>query len=159
MLRKHSILLGIIISLLLLLVATLYYPGGSQSDKNSIGYDWKNNYLSNLFDARAVNGSENASRLWAIAGMLFLCASFALFFIKFPKKISSKGAAKIIRYCGVSAMIFTFFGGDTLSRHGDQIRKHAGSYKYVLHHSIRIQVEIAFIGNSFRCLPACFLQL
>jgi hypothetical protein len=108
MLRKYSILLGIIISLLLLLVATLYYPGGSQYDKNSIGYDWKNNYLSNLFDARAVNGSENASRLWAIAGMLFLCASFALFFIEFPKKIASKGAAKIIRYCGVSAMIFTF---------------------------------------------------
>jgi hypothetical protein len=31
-----------------------------------------------------------------------------LFFIEFPKKIASKGAAKIIRYCGVSAMIFTF---------------------------------------------------
>lgn len=43
MLRQYSILLGIIISLLLLLVATLYYPGGSQYDKNSVGYDWKNN--------------------------------------------------------------------------------------------------------------------
>ena len=108
MLRKYSILLGIIISLLLLLVATLHYPSGSQYDKNSIGYDWKNNYLSNLFDAKAVNGSESASRPWAIAGMLFLCASFALFFIEFSKKISSKGAAKVIRYCGVGAMIFTF---------------------------------------------------
>jgi hypothetical protein len=108
MLRKYSILLGIIISLLLLLVAALHYPGGSQYDKNSVGYDWKNNYLSNLFDVRAVNGSENAARLWAIAGMSFLCASFALFFIEFPKKIPSKGAAKIIRYCGVSAMIFAF---------------------------------------------------
>jgi hypothetical protein len=108
LLRKYSILLGIIISLLLLLLATLHYPGGSQYDKNSIGYDWKNNYLSNLFDVKAVNGSENASRLWAVAGMLFLCASFALFFIEFSKKISSKGAAKIIRYCGVSAMIFAF---------------------------------------------------
>jgi hypothetical protein len=108
MFGKYSILLGIIISLLLLLVATLHYPGGSRFDKNSVGYDWKNNYLSNLFDVKAVNGSENAARLWAIAGMLFLCASFALFFIEFPKKISSKGAAKIIRYCGVSAMIFAF---------------------------------------------------
>jgi hypothetical protein len=157
MLRKYSILLGIIISLLLLLVATLYYPGGSQSDKNSIGYDWKNNYLSNLFDARAVNGSENASRLWAIAGMLFLCASFALFFIEFPKKISSKGAAKIIRYCGVSAMIFTFLA---VTPSHDTVIRFASTLALIsMFYSIRIQVEIAFIGNSFRCLPACFLQL
>jgi hypothetical protein len=108
MLRKYSILLGIIISLLLLLVATLYYPGGSQQDKNSIGYNWKNNYLSNLFEVKAVNGLENGSRHWAMAGMLFLCASIALFFIEFPKKIPSKGAAKIIRYCGVGAAIFAF---------------------------------------------------
>jgi hypothetical protein len=108
MLRKYSIPLGIIISIFLLLVATLYYPGGSQYDKNSVGYDWKNNYLSNLFDEKTVNGSENASRLWAISGMLFLCVSFAFFFIEFPKRIPSKGAAKIIRYCGVGAMTFAF---------------------------------------------------
>jgi hypothetical protein len=120
MLRKYSILLGIVISLLLLLVATRHYPGGSQYDKNSIGYDWKNNYLSNLFGEKAVNGSENASRVWAIAGMLFLCSSFALFFIDFPKKISSKGAAKIIRYCGVGAMTFSFLA--VTPYHDDVIR-------------------------------------
>jgi hypothetical protein len=108
MLRKYSILLGIIISILLLLVAARHYPGGSQYNKNSIGYDWKNNYLSNLFEEKTVNGSDNTSRLWAISGMLFLCASFALFFMEFPKKISSKGTAKIIRYCGVGAAIFSF---------------------------------------------------
>ena len=73
MLRKYLILFGIIISILLLLVATLYYPGGSQYDKNSIGYDWKNNYISNLFGEKGVNGSDSASRFWAIPGMLFLC--------------------------------------------------------------------------------------
>ncbi|WP_295714628.1 hypothetical protein [Mucilaginibacter sp.] len=108
MLRKHSILIGIIISLLLLLVATLYYPGGSQHDKNSIGYDWKNNYLSNLFGEKAVNGLNNGSRIWAIFGMLFLSASFALFFIEISKKIPTKGAAKIVRYFGAGAMIFAF---------------------------------------------------
>jgi hypothetical protein len=40
--------------------------------------------------------------------MLFLCTSFALFFVEFSRKISSRGAAKIIRYCGVGAMIFAF---------------------------------------------------
>ena len=108
MLRKHSILIGIIISLLLLLVATMYYPGGSQHDKNSIGYDWRNNYLSNLFGEKAVNGLDNGSRIWAIFGMLFLSISFALFFIAFSKKIPTKGAAKIVRYFGAGAMIFAF---------------------------------------------------
>ncbi|MDP4264943.1 MAG: hypothetical protein Q8941_20615 [Bacteroidota bacterium] len=108
MLRKYSILLGIIISLVLLLIATRYYPGGSQYDKNSIGYDWKNNYLSNLFAQKAVNGSDNASRLWAIPGMLFLSASIALFFIEFSKRISPKSAANVIRYFGAGAMLFAF---------------------------------------------------
>jgi hypothetical protein len=108
MLRKHSVLLGIVISVSLLVVATLHYPGGSQYDKNSVGYDWKNNYLSNLFGATAVNCAYNASRPWAIAGMLFLCVSFAVFFIEFPKKISSKSAAGVIRYCGVGAALFAF---------------------------------------------------
>lgn len=108
MVRKYSILLGIIIATTLLLIATKYYPGGSQFDKNSIGYDWKNNYLSNLISEKAVNGLQNDSRLWAISGLLFLCVSLALFFIEFSKKISSNGAARIIKYLGVGAMVFAF---------------------------------------------------
>ncbi|MGA2421150.1 MAG: hypothetical protein ABSG69_13805 [Candidatus Acidiferrum sp.] len=108
MLRQHSVLLGIGISLLLLVVAALHYPGGSQADQHSVGYDWKNNYLSNLFSERAVNGSDNSARPWAISGMLFLCASLAWFFIEFSKKISAKSPANIIRYCGAGAMLFAF---------------------------------------------------
>jgi hypothetical protein len=107
MLKKHSILLGIIISMSLLLIAILYYPGGSQFDKNAIGYDWKNNYISNLFGKKAVNGADNASRFWAIGGMIFFSASFAMFFIEFSKKIPAKGAAKIIKYVGAIGMLFT----------------------------------------------------
>src|SRR5208282_2093795 len=107
-LKKYSILLGIIVAILLLVMAAWHYPGGSQYDKNSVGYDWKNNYLSNLFDERAVNGLESSSRLWAIPGMLFLTASFALFFIEFSKKMPAKREGKVIRYCGVGAMAFGF---------------------------------------------------
>lgn len=106
MLKRHSFLVGIIIGVLLLVVAARYYPGGSQEDKNSIGYDWKNNYLCNLFSEKSINGADNTSRPWAIAGMFFLCAGFALFFIDFSKKISLKGAARVIRYCGAGAMVF-----------------------------------------------------
>jgi hypothetical protein len=108
MLKKYLILIGIIIALLLLVVAALHYPGGSQLDKYSVGYDWKNNYLSNLFSIKAVNGAVNASRPWAIAGMLFLCGAFGLFFFEFARKIPSKLSAQIIRYFGTGAMLFAF---------------------------------------------------
>ena len=108
MLRKYSILIGIVISLLLLFVSTLYYPGGSQYDMNSTGYDWVNNYLSNLFSEKAVNGSQNLSRPWAVGGMFFLSISFALFFIEFSKNIPDKGASRVIKYFGACAMIFAF---------------------------------------------------
>ncbi len=107
MLKKHSILLGIAISIALLLIATWHYPGGSQVDKNAIGYDWRNNYISNLFGEKAVNGAYNASRFWAVAGMIFFSASFALFFVEFSKRIPAKGAAQIIKYVGAIGMFFT----------------------------------------------------
>jgi hypothetical protein len=108
MFRRYSILLGTFISLVLLFLATLYYPGGSQRDQYSAGYGWKNNYLSNLFSPIAINGSPNASRPWAVAGMLFLCASVGLFFFEFSKKIVHKSASKVIRYCGLGAALFAF---------------------------------------------------
>lgn len=108
MLKKYSVLSGIIISISLLLIATTLYPGGSEFDKTSIGYSWKTNYISNLFGEKAINGADNGGRFWAIAGMLFLSASFAVIFIKFSKKIPVKSAANVIKYTGVISMIFTF---------------------------------------------------
>ncbi len=108
MLKKHAVLLGIIISISLLVIATFFYPGGSQFDKNSIGYDWKNNFISNLFGEKSVNGLDNPSRFWAMGGMISLSISFALFFITFSEKIPAKGAAKVIKYFGAGGMLFTF---------------------------------------------------
>ncbi len=108
MLKKYSVLLGIIIAIFLLLIATMLYPGGSLFDKNSIGFDWSKNFISNLFATKAVNGSDNTARIWADGGMIFLSVSFALFFIKFSKKIPAKGAAKVIKYLGAGGMLCTF---------------------------------------------------
>ena len=108
MLKKYAVLLGIIISVLLLLIATMVYPGGSLSDKNSIGFSWSKNFISNLFAAKAVNGADNPSRIWADGGMIFLAVSFAIFFIQFSKKIPVKSAAKVIQYVGAGGMLFTF---------------------------------------------------
>jgi hypothetical protein len=100
--------MAVIASAILLYVATVYYPGGSQHDIHSVGYDWQNNYLSNLFSEKAINGMANTSRPWSVGGMFFLSLSFALFFIQFSKKISSTGAAKVIRYAGIASMICAF---------------------------------------------------
>ena len=108
MLRKHIILLGIIISIILLVVAMAYYPGGSQFDKNSIGFDWTKNYLSNLFTPQAVNGQDNPNRLWAIGGMFFLCTSFALFFYRCSKKMPERNAVLVVKYVGIGAVLFGF---------------------------------------------------
>jgi hypothetical protein len=70
--KKYPVLIGVIISMLLLFIATSKYPGGSQFNKNAVGYDWKNNYISNLFGEKAVNGEDNASRFW----LLEECSSF-----------------------------------------------------------------------------------
>lgn len=108
MVKRYSVLIGIVTSLSLLLMATLYYPGGSQFDKTSIGFDWRSNYISNLFGEKSVNGSDNSARFWAIAGMISLSASFAVFFYNFSKKIPEKSAASVIKYAGAGGMLFTF---------------------------------------------------
>ena len=108
MLRKYCMPLGISAAIVLLFVAPLFYPGVSQYDPHAIGYDWQNNYLSNLFGKKAVNGADNASRPWAVSGMLFLCVSFAAFFVEFSRKIALNGPAGIRKFFGVGAMVLAF---------------------------------------------------
>lgn len=108
MLRKNSVLIGIIIANILLLVAMFTYPGGSQIDLNSEGYDFINNYFCDLFGVEAQNGMENSANNWAIVGIFFLSISFAIFFINFSTKIPSKVASNIIKYSGILTMVFTF---------------------------------------------------
>lgn len=108
MLKRHSVLIGITVSLSLLFIAMMVYPGGSVLDKNSVGFDLTKNFISNLFGAKAVNGSDNPARYWADAGMIFLAVSFAMFFMRFSEKIPQKSAANVIKYAGAGGMIFTF---------------------------------------------------
>jgi len=91
--------------MLLLVVSTFFYPGGSQHDEMTVGFDWRHNYLCNLLNPVAVNGHENGARPWAVVGLLVLCATAALFFVRFAKKIPVKGASNVIKYAGVGAML------------------------------------------------------
>jgi len=108
MFKKHSLLLALTISLILLTIAISIYPGGTYQDKNSIGFDWTENYISNLFEARALNGSHNSSRIWAYFGMLVYSISCAIFFVNMSNKIPGKYIKRIIKFVGILTMSFTF---------------------------------------------------
>ncbi len=91
--------------MLFIVVSTFFYPGGSQHDEMSVGFDLRHNYLCNLLNPIAVNGYENDARPWAVSGLVVLCATAAAFFVRFAKKIPAKGASNIIKFAGVGAML------------------------------------------------------
>jgi hypothetical protein len=100
---------GIILYVILYLIATRYYPGGSQADRNSIGYSWVNNYWCNLLYANGINGRPNAARPIAMTAMGILCISLSLFWIQFPGFTSlNKPARFTIQASGTLAMITGF---------------------------------------------------
>ncbi|RYE57406.1 MAG: hypothetical protein EOP48_05845 [Sphingobacteriales bacterium] len=106
--RKYLVLICLIISVILIVIAALVYPGGSLIDKNSIGFGWSKNFISNLFEAKAINGSENPGRIWAILGMAFQSVGYGVFFINMSKKIPLKVWRKALEYIGYANFLFIF---------------------------------------------------
>jgi hypothetical protein len=106
--KKYSVLICLVSSLIFIVVASLVYPGGSLLDKNSTGFDWSKNFISNLFAAKAINGSESTSRVWALIGIAFHSLAYGIFFINMSKKMFVKQAATILKLIGVINIFFTF---------------------------------------------------
>lgn len=106
--QKYSVLICLVISVLFLVIAALLYPGGSLLDKNSIGFDWSKNFISNLFAAKAINGLENPGRIWAIIGMAFQSVGYGVFFINMSKKIVLRHWTTILKFIGVANILFIF---------------------------------------------------
>lgn len=90
MIKKHSVLICLVTSVILIIIATFGYPGGSLLDKNSKGFDWSKNFMSNLFATNAINGSENSSRIWAVIGMAFHSVGYGIFLSICQKNLSNK---------------------------------------------------------------------
>ena len=93
---------------MLIVIASLLYPGGSIVDKNSIGFDWTKNFISNLFANKAINGLENPGRIWATIGIAFHSLGYGIFFIHMAKKITTKNAARVLKAIGTTNILFTF---------------------------------------------------
>lgn len=91
------------------IIATFFYPGGSQVDKNSIGFSWINNYWCNLLNENAINGQHNPAKPIAMAGMLVLCLTLTFFWFLFPRYINiGKFAKRTIQISGTLSMTIAF---------------------------------------------------
>ncbi|MGN6495490.1 MAG: hypothetical protein ACTHLE_26110 [Agriterribacter sp.] len=101
---------GTIVFVVLYFVATLLYPGGSQVDKNSIGFSWTNNYWCNLLNEYAINGQPNPAKPIAITGMFVLCLTIAFFWFLFPERLNlEKKLTLTIQISGTLAMTIACF--------------------------------------------------
>lgn len=102
-------LIGTIIFIVLYFIATLYYPGGSQVDKNSIGFSWINNYWCNLLNQNAMNGQHNPAKPIAMGAMFTLCLSLSFFWIVFPYQLKTgKNPKYLIQISGTLSMLVAF---------------------------------------------------
>ena len=97
---------GIIAFAFLYVLASMQYPGGSQADPQSMGFSWMNNYFCNLLNETAINGKPNLGQPFALASLLVLALSLALFWWSFPHYLPlSQFQTRMIRITGVSSMI------------------------------------------------------
>jgi hypothetical protein len=106
--RKYSVLICQIFTVIFLVIAILYYPGGSINDKNTVGFIWSKNFISNLFLTKALNGANNPSRVWALIGMVFNSIGYGLFFMHTSRKISHKHTSLVLKSIGIANMLFIF---------------------------------------------------
>ena len=103
-------LIGTLFFIVLYILATLAYPGGSQVDKNSVGFSWANNYWCNLLNEHSMNGQHNPARPIALWGTLILCLTLGFFWYRFPIDINlARRAKRTIQATGVLAMFTVMF--------------------------------------------------
>lgn len=101
---------GILIFTFLYFLATIFYPGGSQPDKNSNGFSWAQNYWCNLLNENAINGQPNPARSIAIPAMFILCMALIIFWYIFPRQIDMKKGGKLtIQISGFVSMVVGMF--------------------------------------------------
>ncbi len=103
-------LFGILLFLILYIIATQYYPGGSQADRNAPGFSWINNYWCNLLNENAINGRANHARPFAILASGLLALSLSIFWIIFSLYSGFPAIARtIIQACGIISMLLMMF--------------------------------------------------
>ena len=99
--------IGIVIFVGLYIFSSTLYPGGSQANLNSEGFDWVNNYWCNLMNEKGMNGQPNPAKPYSIIAMIILCLSLMFFFIQFAQIYSNNKIWNlIIKTSGIISMSF-----------------------------------------------------
>jgi len=102
-------LFGNILFVILYVITAFLYPGGSNVNKSSIGYDWSENYWCNLLNDTAINGQINTAKPIAVFAMIILCISLSFFWILFPLVTQLKKYTRfLIQIAGIISMITAF---------------------------------------------------
>ncbi|MBK7607256.1 MAG: hypothetical protein IPI18_08665 [Saprospiraceae bacterium] len=96
-----------ILSILLLIIAALNYPGGNIRDIHSKGYSLNKNYISHLLEYHALNGMDNLARPWGILGVEMMGITTGLAFVRFANKIDLKKYSSVIRFLGYTLILVT----------------------------------------------------
>lgn len=100
-------IIGIVTFVLLYIFSSTLYPGGSQANLNSEGFDWVNNYWCNLMNEKGMNGKANPAMPYSILAMIILCLSLMFFFIQFAQIYSNNKIWNlIIKTSGIISMSF-----------------------------------------------------
>jgi len=111
--RRHLPLFVIGLSLPVFALAAASYPGGNDWDTTADGFRFTQNYVSALFQPRAINGSVNSARKFAIPAMLMLCVSMAYMFWAVSRQCHEPATRKTIEIFGIGTMVYTFLGVNT----------------------------------------------
>lgn len=111
--------IGIISFVGLYIFSSTLYPGGTQVDLSSVGFDWVNNYWCNLMSASGMNGLPNRARPYSILATIILCISLMVFFVQFAEEYSKNIFWKrTIELSGIISMTFATF---VFTRHHDMM--------------------------------------
>jgi len=101
--------IGSILFITLYIIAAFLYPGGSGTDKTTIGYNWTDNYWCNLLSEKTINGQINEARPVAVAAMFILGISLSTFWILFPVLTQLKKYHRLlIQIAGTAGMVASF---------------------------------------------------
>jgi hypothetical protein len=101
-LNKNIVAIGLGASVFCLVLAGLFYPGGSPFNPQSIGFDWTKNYISNLLENKALNGMNNPARPIAVLGVVLMGISSGWAFVRFAQKLDIRAYSLVIRSAGLA---------------------------------------------------------
>jgi len=104
--KRQLPLLCVLLAIGLVVVATRLYPGGTLEEPQAVGFDFRRNYLTQLFRPVAVNGQMNGGRLYAAAGMWLFCLGMAELFRQLANDMASTTHRKWVRIFGIATMVY-----------------------------------------------------